>query len=123
MFARMPRYTPAPPGIRSTARMRATGQNGSSRHMLALFDSSSKMIFKQSSGLLICGFGVQVPGGAPILTWEYAHSGSPRAGRFGAMFAPRLLVSPRPSPTGRLARPVDPLPMTIQSVTSTGLRS
>ena len=40
MVARMPRYGPAPPGIRSTARMRATGQNGSSRHVLALLDSS-----------------------------------------------------------------------------------
>jgi len=47
----------------------------------------------QSSGLLICGFGVQVPGGAPILTWDYTRSGSLREGRFGAMVAPRLLVS------------------------------
>jgi hypothetical protein len=42
MFARMPRYGPAQPGIRSATRMRATGQNGSSRHVLELFDSSSK---------------------------------------------------------------------------------
>jgi hypothetical protein len=40
------------------------------------------------------GFGVQVPDGAPVLTWGYASSGLPREGRFGAMFAPRLLVSP-----------------------------
>jgi hypothetical protein len=71
MFARMPRYAPAPSGIRSAARMRATGQNGSSRHVLALFDSSSKRINEQSSGLLIRGFGVQVPGGAPGLTWGF----------------------------------------------------
>jgi hypothetical protein len=69
MFARMPRYGPAQPGIRSAARMRATGQHGSSRHVLALFDSSSRRINEQISGLLICGFGVQVPGDAPVLTW------------------------------------------------------
>jgi hypothetical protein len=28
MFARMPRYAPAPSGIRSAARVRATGQDG-----------------------------------------------------------------------------------------------
>jgi hypothetical protein len=50
MFARMPRYAPAPLGIRSPAQMRATGQNGSSRHVLALFDSSSIRINEQSSG-------------------------------------------------------------------------
>jgi hypothetical protein len=51
--------------------MRATGQNDSSRHVLALFDSSSKRINEQSGGLLIRGFGVQVPGGAPVLAWGY----------------------------------------------------
>ncbi len=71
LLARMPRYTPAPLGIRSTARMRATGRNGSFRHVLALSDSSSTRIIKQISGLLIRGFGVQVPGGAPVLTWGF----------------------------------------------------
>jgi predicted nucleotide-binding protein len=33
-----------------------------------------------SSGLLIRGFGVQVPGGAPVLTWDYSQSGIPRTG-------------------------------------------
>src|SRR5262249_43378270 len=50
-----------------------------------------------SSGLLIRGFGVQVPGGAPggpVLTWGYPRSGCPREARFLAMFSPRLLVSP-----------------------------
>ena len=42
--------------------------------------------------LLIRGFGVQVAGGAPVLTWAYTRSRSPREARFGAMFAPRLLV-------------------------------
>jgi hypothetical protein len=64
MFARMARYGPTPSGTRSAARMRATGQNGSSRHVTALFDSSSSRINEQSSRLLICGFGVRVPGGA-----------------------------------------------------------
>ena len=75
VFVRMPRYGPAPPGIRSEARMRATGQSGSSRHVLALFDSSSRRINEQSSGLLIRGFGVQVPGGAPVLTWGFVAPG------------------------------------------------
>ncbi len=55
MVARMPRYGPAPSGIRSAPRMRATGQNGRSRHVLALFDSSSERRIELSSGLLICG--------------------------------------------------------------------
>jgi hypothetical protein len=36
--------------------------------VLAFHDSSSRRINEQSSGLLIRGFGVQVPGGAPVLT-------------------------------------------------------
>src|ERR1700677_3658148 len=72
MSARMPRYPPTTSGTRSAAPMRATGQNGSSRHVLALFVSSSRRINEQSSGLLIRGFGVQVPGGAPGLTWPYS---------------------------------------------------
>ena len=74
MFARMPRCGPAPPGIRSEARMRATGQNDSPRHVLTSFDSRSKRINEQSSGLLIRGFGVQVPGGALVLTWCFINS-------------------------------------------------
>jgi hypothetical protein len=66
MFARMLRYAPAASGIRSATRMRATGQNGSSRHVLVLFVSSSTRINEQTSGLLIRGFGVRVPGGAPM---------------------------------------------------------
>src|SRR6266700_1128413 len=48
----------------------------------------------QNRGLLIRGFGVRVPGGAPVLTWGFTRFGSPREGRFRPMFAPRLLVSP-----------------------------
>jgi hypothetical protein len=56
MFARMPRYTPAQPGIHSAARMRPTGQNGSSRHVLPLFDSRSRRRIECRSGLLIRGY-------------------------------------------------------------------
>ncbi len=31
---------------------------------------------RQSSGLLIRGFGVRVPGGAPVLTWRYTRFGA-----------------------------------------------
>ena len=82
MFARMPRYAPAASGIRSAAGMRAAGQNGSCRHVLAWFGSSSRRINEQSSGLLIRGFGVRVPGGAPVLTWHYIYFGWLRDGRF-----------------------------------------
>ena len=61
MVARMPRYAPAASGIRRAPRIPATGQNGSSRHMLAFFDSSSRRISEQSSGLLIRWFGTQIP--------------------------------------------------------------
>ncbi len=37
--------------------------------------SSSSRINEQSSGLLIRGFGVQVPGGAPVLTWGFTVPG------------------------------------------------
>ena len=93
MFARTSRYAPAAPGIRSPPRIRATAQNGRPRHESSSHDTRSERRIELSSGLLICGFGVQVPGGAPILTWGYTHFGSPRDGRFGAMVAPRLLVS------------------------------
>jgi hypothetical protein len=72
VVARMPRYGPAASGIRSAQRIPATGQNGSSRHGLALFDSRSRRISEYMSGLLIGGFGVQAPGGAPGLTWGFA---------------------------------------------------
>src|SRR6266851_3621295 len=92
----------------------------------------------RNSALLIRGFGVRVPGGAPVLTWCYTRFGRPRGGRFGAMFAPRLLVSPDlvpraavvgPAPArsarlvcrpGRGMRSGASLPMALHSVTSTG---
>jgi hypothetical protein len=56
MVARMPRYAPAASGTRGTQRIPAAGQNGSSRHVLALFDSSLSRRIEQSSGLLIRGY-------------------------------------------------------------------
>jgi hypothetical protein len=56
MVARMHWYAPALSGIRSESRIPATGQDGSSRHVLALSDSSSEIIIKCRSGLLIRGF-------------------------------------------------------------------
>ena len=71
MVARMPRYAPAASGIRSAPRIPATGQNGSSRHVSHRPTPGQHGILEQSSGLLIRGFGVQVPGGAPVLTWGF----------------------------------------------------
>jgi hypothetical protein len=53
MVARMPRYVPAPSGIRSESRIPAIGQNGSSRHVQELFGSSSRSVNEYRSGLLI----------------------------------------------------------------------
>jgi hypothetical protein len=53
MFAPMPRYAPAASDIHSVPRIPATGQNGSSRHVLALFNSSSRRIIECRSGALI----------------------------------------------------------------------
>jgi hypothetical protein len=93
VFARMSRDAPALLGICSAARMRAAGRSGSSWHVLALFDSSSRRISEQSSGLLIRGFGVRVPGGAPALTWGFWRSRSFLCVRFVPMLAPCSLVS------------------------------
>ena len=92
MFARMPRYGPAPPGIRSEARMPATGQNDSSRHVLAWLDSSSRRINEQRIGFLIRRFGVQVPGGAPGLTWGFMTPGCFCVSVLSPVVAPWLLA-------------------------------
>jgi hypothetical protein len=44
-------------------------------------------------GLLTRGFGVRVPGGAPVLTWGYIRPRSFCLGRFRPVVAPWLLVS------------------------------
>jgi hypothetical protein len=48
----------------------------------SIFDSSSSRINEQNSGLLIRGFGVQVPGGAPDLTWGFITPGHFLCARF-----------------------------------------
>jgi hypothetical protein len=95
MFARMPRYDPAPSGIRGDARMHATGQNDSPRHVLTSFDSSSRRINEQSSALLIRGFGVQVHGGAPVLTWFYKNQVI-----FSCLFCPHVCSGARTQQSG-----------------------
>ena len=97
MVARMPRYSPASPGIRRTPRIPVSGRNGSSRHVLALLDSSSRRISEQNSGLLIRGFGVQVPGGAHVVTWGFATSGHFLCARFVPVAAPWLLARTDPA--------------------------
>src|SRR5260370_20507685 len=52
---------------------------------------------EQSSGLLIRGFGVQVPGGAPVLTWGFTTPGHFLCVRFVHMFAPCLLACTDPA--------------------------
>jgi hypothetical protein len=88
MFARMSRYAPAASGTRCELRIPSTGQNGSSRHMSARSGTRSGEKFETSSGLLICGFGVRVPGGAPIPTWDYTTLGHFLYVRFVPMLAP-----------------------------------
>jgi hypothetical protein len=51
-------------GFRRPDKMAAPG---TFRHRLS---PGQEVILEQSSGLLIRGFGVQVPGGAPVLTWS-----------------------------------------------------
>jgi hypothetical protein len=97
MVARMPRYVLAPTGIRSAPQIPAIGQNDSSRQVLALFDSSSRRTIECRSGLLIRGFGVQVPGGAPVLTWGFIAPGHFFCVRFVHLVAPWLLARTDPA--------------------------
>ena len=77
MSARMPRYPPTTSGTRSAAPIRETGQNGSSRHVLSLFDSSSRGRNEQSSAL-----NPRVRGSSPwrrtrhLFTWSFITSRS-----------------------------------------------
>jgi hypothetical protein len=133
MVARMPRYAPAASGVRSTPRIPASGQNGSSRHVLALYDSSSRRIIEQSSAL-----NPRVRGSSP---WRrtrfdlgFYHSRSffirPVCPGFPAVLAPCLLA-------GRMlgARPLvqfgsigldqlsEPLPVWLRSAIGAGQRT
>ena len=82
MFARMSRYGPVAGGItrhRVSRLPHRPAGHSISRHYLTRFKSTT-------SRLLICGFGVQVPGGAPILTWGFTGPGP----SFRARFVPIL---------------------------------
>jgi len=109
MVARMPRYAPAASGTRSAQRIPATRQNGSPRHVLTSFDSSSSRKIEYSSGLLIRGFGVQVPGGAPGLTWGFIAPGRFFVPRFVRLVAPWLLARTDPAIRG-LSKPAHGAP-------------
>ena len=87
MFARMPRYAPAVSGIRARRGFGRPDKMTAPGTVLVLFDSSSRRISEQSSGLLIRGFGVQVPGGAPVLTWGFTTPGH----FFASVLSPWLL--------------------------------
>ena len=58
MFARMSRYNPVAPGIRSPPRIPAAVQNGRSWQVPASPGTRSGRIIELTSGLLIRGFGV-----------------------------------------------------------------
>ncbi len=76
-----------------SARYQATAkwaESRAKRHRRALSGSRRT----RNSGLLIRGFGVRVPGGAPVLTWGFCYPFTLVYGPFRAMVAPRLLVSP-----------------------------
>jgi hypothetical protein len=64
-------------------------------------------IFEQSSGLLIRGFGVQVPGGAPVLTWGFTAPGHHFMRPFGPLGCSVVARAHGPSNPGpvKTARP------------------
>ena len=99
MFARMSRYGPVAGGISGS---RSPGLPYSpAGHSTAWHDAPlAQLAEQQTLNPRVRG---SSPGGAPVLTWAYARSGSSREGRFGAMVAPRLLVSPDLVPRAALA--------------------
>jgi hypothetical protein len=103
VFARMSRHCLIVPDIKRYRKWRSRGRNGTAGHLSGIRRTLSSV-------LLIRGFGVQVPGGAPVLTWGFYHPFRLVDDRSQAMFAPRLLVSPdlvHPGPPrpGGFARP------------------
>src|SRR5690242_2703819 len=107
MVARMPRYAPAVSGIRSTPRIPASGQNGSSRHVPASPDTSSEGKFEQSSGLLTAGSGFEslaahvFAGLWPALMMPETGLRTVSGPQAGPLFSPQ---SPQPR-SARLDRP------------------
>ena len=87
MFARLSRHHLTAPGISRQLDWRSRGQNGTARHCPVVAG-------RKSRGLLVRGFGVRVPGGAPVLTWLFCYPFTLVGGRFPAVVAPRWLVSP-----------------------------
>src|SRR6266704_3318778 len=65
MFARMSRYGPVAADTTRHPHSWSAVQSGRSRHASAQNDTRWRSKIEQSSGLLIRGFGVRVPGGAP----------------------------------------------------------
>ena len=71
-----------------------------SRQFLASLDTRPERRIEQSSGLLICGFGVQVPAGAPILTWGFTAPGHFLCVRF-VLWVPKTYATvPLPAQDG-----------------------
>ena len=100
MFARTSRYAPSVRGTRRSPQTRAAVQNGRSRHVPASLGTVAEIKIEPSSGLLIRGFGVQVPGGAPVLTWGFTAPGLFPCVRSVPMFAPCLLARTDPAIRG-----------------------
>ena len=66
-------------------------QLGGLRYSSACHSVLVTQVFKKvplSSGLLIRGFGVQVPGGAPVMTWGFIAPGHFLCVRFVPVFRP-----------------------------------
>jgi hypothetical protein len=53
-----------------------------------LWTAPNNQLYAKRPRLLIRGFEVQVPGGAPVLTWGFTPPMRPRGGRFWAVMAP-----------------------------------
>src|ERR1700733_2886428 len=64
MFARLSRYHLTASGTRRQRNRWSSGQNGIAKPYPA--------VGGRGTALLIRGFGVQVPGGAPVLTWAFS---------------------------------------------------
>jgi hypothetical protein len=92
-------FAPCLLGCHGTARQRPV-PGGSGSRGLPHSPAGSSIIRHQEafsnsccSGLLIRGFGVRVPGGAPVLTWGFVAPGHFLCVRFVPMLAPCSLVS------------------------------
>jgi len=89
-----PRQRPVSAARRRFRRSDKTAAPGTFRHRLT---PGQHGILEQSSGLLIRGFGVQVPGGAPVLTWGFTAPGHFLRARFVPVVAPWLLARTDPA--------------------------